>query len=90
VPQSADPAAAYSQLCHAVEPVHSMSREDWAELVQQTGSDLYKDRRTMWQTSPRLQTTDRPDVWVLVPALEMTPNGTRSPIHVIATLESFL
>jgi hypothetical protein len=67
-----------------------MRREDWAELVQHAGSDLYKDRRAMWQTSPRLQMTTQPGVWVLVPALETTQNGTRSPIHVINAEEAFL
>jgi hypothetical protein len=72
VPKGADPAAAYSQLCRAVEPVRGMRREDWAELVQHAGSDLYKRLRMVWQASPRLQMTDQPGNWVLVPALETT------------------
>jgi hypothetical protein len=72
VPKSADPVAAYSQLCRAVEPIPGMTRDDWAELVQHANPDLHHDRRMMWRASPRLQTTDQPRVWTLAPALETT------------------
>jgi hypothetical protein len=75
VPKGADPVAAYSQLCRAVEPLRGMSSEDWAEQVQHSDADLYQDR---WEASPRLQMTDQPGMWALVPAPE-TMQTVRDP-----------